>query len=184
MKHTLLLPVILTGLLIAGCSTPPKRVDTGTIKARTFSFIDGGASPASAGADGREQVHRVIQDAITQNLAGKGLSKVASGGDVIAAYLVILGNNANTESISTYFGHGRDDWELHEKAQKAYNNSKNPNHFEAGTLLIDIIDSKTFEVLRRAYVVRPLLHNPSAEARAAHIQEAVGEVLKDLRIAQ
>lgn len=184
MKHTFLLPVVLTGLLIAGCSTTPTRVDKGPVKARTFSFIKGGTSPASSLADSREQVHRVIQDAITQNLAGKGLSKMASGGDVIVAYLVIVGNNANTEAINTYFGYGRDDSALHDKAHKAYNRSKNPNYFEAGTLLIDIVDSKTHEVLERNYVVRPILRDPSAEVRAAHIQEAVGEALKDLRIAQ
>ena len=69
---------------------------------------------------GREQIHALIQDSISRNLAGKGLSKVASGGDVIVAYLVIVGNNASTEAISTYFGYGRDAAALHDKAQDAY----------------------------------------------------------------
>jgi len=43
----------------------------------------------------------MIHDAISRNLAGKGLNKVGSGGDVIVAYLVIVGNNAVTESINT-----------------------------------------------------------------------------------
>ena len=43
------------------------------------------------------------------------------------AYLVILGNNASTESINTYFGYGRDAEALHDKAQDAYTSSKNPN---------------------------------------------------------
>ena len=94
MKQTFLLPLILTGLLIAGCSSTPTRADKGPIKARTFSFINGGVPPAAEFADKREAIHKTIQDAITQNLAAKGVSKVASGGDVTVAYLVILGNNA------------------------------------------------------------------------------------------
>jgi hypothetical protein len=71
---------------------------------------------------------------------------------------------------------------LHDQAHEAYTGSKNPNPFEAGTLLVDIVDAKTYKLLKRAYVVRPLLRNPSAEVRAERIQEAVDAVLKDVRI--
>jgi hypothetical protein len=184
MKHTWLLSVVLTGLLVAGCSSTPTRVDKGPIKAQTFNFINGGVAPTAEFADKREAIHKTIQDAITHNLAGKGITKVASGGDVTVAYLVIVGNNASTESIRTYFGYGRDAAELHDKAHTAYTSSKNPNYFEAGTLLIDLVDAKTFEVVKRNYVVRPTLSNPTAEVRAAYIQAAVDEVLKDLRVAK
>lgn len=184
MKHTWLLSVVLTGLLLAGCSSTPTHVDKGPVKAQTFNFINGGVAPTAEFADKREAVHKTIQDAITQNLTGKGLRKVDSGGDVTVAYLVIVGNNASTESINTYFGYGGDAAALHDKAQDAYAGSKNPNYFEAGTLLIDIIDSKTFKVVKRNYAVRPVLSNPTAEVRAANIQSAVDEVLKDLRVAK
>ena len=178
----LLFSALLSGLLLAGCSTPT-RVDKGPIQARTFSFIDRGAAPKPDFADSREPVHRLIQDAITDNLAAKGVTKVASGGDITVAYLVIVGNNGSTEAINTYFGYGRDATELHEKAHKAYTASKNPNYFEAGTLLIDIVDSKSFKVLDRNYVTRQLLRNPTAEVRAANVKDAVNAVLKDVRIA-
>jgi hypothetical protein len=110
------------------------------------------------------------------------LNKVGSGGDVIVAYLVIVGNNAVTESINTYFGYGRNANELHDQAQEAYSHSQTPYYFEAGTLLVDIIDAKTYKLLKRAYVTRPLLRNPAAEVRAGNIQEAVDAVLKDVRI--
>jgi hypothetical protein len=109
---------------------------------------------------------------------------VASGGDVTVAYLVIVGNNATTEHINTYFGYGGDAAALSDKAHSAYTSSKNPNYFEAGTLLIDVVDAKTFKVLKRNYAVRPMLSNPTAEVRAENIQSAVNEILKDLRIAK
>jgi len=184
MKYSFFVTLSLATLLAAGCSSTPTRVDTGPIHAASFSFVAKSPGPAPDFADGREQIHAMIQDSISRNLAGKGLTKLASGGDVIVAYLVIVGNNASTEAIYAYFGYGRDYDALHDKAQGAYTSSKNPNYFQAGTLLIDIIDAKTFKLLKRSYVVRPMLRNPSAEVRSERIQEAVDAALKDMRIAR
>jgi hypothetical protein len=183
MKYSFLITLNLAAMLVAGYSSTPTKVDHGPIPAATFSFVAGGTQAAPAFTDSRQQIHAMIQESITRNLSSKGLNKLVAGGDVIVAYLVIIGNNASTEAIDTYFGYGRDSSALHDKAQNAYNKSKNPNYFEAGTLLIDIIDAKTFKLLKRAYVVRPLLRNPSAEVRTEKIQEAVDAVLKDVRIA-
>lgn len=180
MKHSLLLALSLVAIVLAGCSSTPLHVDTGAIHATTFSFVSRRGDASFA--DNREQIHQLIQDDITQNLAAKGLRKVDSGGDVIVAYLVVVGNSGMTESISTYFGYGRNVTALHDELHDAYAGSKNPNNFKAGTLLIDIVDAKTFELLRRDYVTRPVLSNPAAEVRAANIQEAVDATLKDVRI--
>ena len=183
MKYSFFLTLNLAALLVAGCSSTPTKVDTGPIHAASFSFIGEGASAVPDFADKREQVHVLIQDSISRDLEGKGLKKAASGGDVIVAYLVVIGNNASTEAIATYFGNGRNANALHDKAQKACTHSKHPNYFEAGTLLIDIIDARTGKLLKRTYVTRPVLNDPSADVRAANIQEAVAAALKDVRIA-
>jgi hypothetical protein len=184
MNKIWLLPVVLTGFLMAGCSSTPTRVDRGPVKAQTFNFINGGSPPSATFADKREEIHRMIQDAITQNLARKGVSRVAENSDVTVAYLVIVGNDVSVEAIDKYFGSSRDASPLQDKAQDAYAKSKNPNSFQAGTLLIDIIDSKNYKLLKRNYVVRPLLNKPTAEVRRSYIQEAVDEALKDLRVAK
>jgi len=181
MKHTLLLALGLATLLSAGCSTPTK-VDHGPIQASTFSFISTAGRPQPAYADQRAEVHKDIQAAITANLAAHGVSHVQNGGDVTVAYLIIAGNNATTTSINDYFGYGRDVAALDDIAHEKYTNNKNPNYFEAGTILIDILDSHSSKLLKRNYVTRPLLANPTDAARAAYIQEAVNEALQGLRI--
>jgi hypothetical protein len=180
MKYACSATLTLAALLLAGCSTPT-HVNK-TVSAATFSFVARSSGSAPAYADNREQMHAQIQGAISRNLAGKGLSQLPTGGDVTVAYLVVVGNNVTTTAINDYFGYGRDDAALSDKAHTAYTRNKNPNYFEAGTLLVDIIDAKTYKLLKRSYVVRPLLRNPSAEVRAERIQEAVDEVLKDVRI--
>ena len=181
MKPYTLLVVAAGVLTLAGCSSAPTKVDTGSIRASTFSFVDGGVKPRPTYSDNREAVHAMIQEAITKNLAARGVARVATGGDVTVAYLVILGNNVSTVSINDYFGYRDDAWALHEKAQAAYTGTKNPNSFEAGTLLIDIIESKGFKVVKRDYATRPILRNLPDDARAARIQEVVDEILRDVR---
>lgn len=182
MKRNSLLILAVAALAVAGCSSTPTKVDTGPIHARSFNFVDRGVKPVIASSDNRQVVHTMIQEAITKNLAAQGVTKVATGGDVTVAYLVIVGNNTTTETISTYFGYREDADALQDKAQIAYTQSKNPNYFEAGTLVIDIIDSKSFKLLKRGCATRPILRNLPDDAQAARIQEVVDEILRGLRI--
>ena len=164
-------------LLLAGCASTPGKVDTGTIRAATFNFVDGGVKQPPAYADNREAVHAMIQAAIKKNLAAHGVKRVPSGGDVTVAYLVILGDNVSTRWINDYFGYSDDAWPLHEKAHAAYTGTEKPDSFEAGTLLIDIIDNKRSKVRARNYVTRSLLRNVPENERAARIQDVVDAVL-------
>jgi hypothetical protein len=181
MKYSSSLALSLAVLCLAGCGTPTK-VNTGPVQGTTFSFINGGSKAAPGFIDTREQVHATIQQRITEDLAKKGVTKVPTGGDLIIAYMIIIGNNGSTEAINTYFGYGRDSAELHDKAQDAYSSAKNPNYFQAGTLLLDVLDGKTFKLLKRSYVTRPVLAEATKEVRVERLDEAVDAVLKDFEI--
>lgn len=177
-----LVPILAAcAIALAGCSSTPTKVDAGPIRARTFSFVNTSPKASPGYADDRQAVHGVIQEVIARNLTAKGVTRTATGGDVTVGYLLIVGNNASTASINDYFGYGSDAAALHDKAQKAYTGSKNPNYFEAGTLVIDVIDSKSFKLLKRNFATRQILRDLPADVRAARLQEAVDEVLRDLR---
>jgi uncharacterized lipoprotein YajG len=180
MRTNLLIGLAVAALVLAGCKTPT-RVDKGPIKASTFSFLRPGPLPEAAYAESRQQIHGLIQEAIANNLAAKGVRAVAAGGDVTVAYLIIVGNNVSTSEINDYFGYTPDALALGDKAQKAYTSNSQRNFFEAGTLLIDIVDSRTQKVLARNYATRPLLQNPPLDVRKARIQEVVNEVLSPVR---
>lgn len=169
-------------LLFTGCSSTPTKVDKGPIKANSFSFVNTAGRPQPAYADQRAEVIKLIQEAITANLARFNVPQVASGGDITVAYLVIAGNNASTSSINDYFGYGRDAAAISEIAHEKYTQNNNPNYFEAGTIVIDIIDSHSNKLLKRGYASRPLLANPTTEVRTARIQQAVEEAMQGLSI--
>ena len=176
--------VAAAALALAGCSSTPARVEGGTIRASTFSYVDTGQKPAPGYAENRAAIHSVIQGAISRSLASRGLNQVATGGEITVAYLIITGNNASTAMINDYFGYGDDATALQSKAHDAYTGSKNPNYFEAGTLVIDLIDSKTFKLLKRGYATRQILRDIPDDARAARIQEVTEEILRDVRVAR
>ena len=169
---------------VAACSPKVQtRVDAGPIRAHTFAFV-ARDTPAPRSPDDIEHVHAVIQEAIATNLEGKGLRRVEASPDVMVAYLVVIGDRTTTRAIDTYFGRGRLYGDLLNKAHEAYADADNPTNLEAGTLLIDVLDGRTAAVLWRNHVTRAVLQNPSPELRAAHIQDAVDEALRGLRVTQ
>ena len=181
MRLALSAAVAVAVIIVAGCSTPT-HVDSGPIKASTFSFLRPGRLPEAAFTENRQHVHALVQEAIANNLAAKGLQQVPEGGDITVAYLIVVGNNASTSAINDYFGYTPDAMALVDKAHKAYTDNDRRDYFEAGTLLIDLVDSKTQKVLARDYVTRQILQNPTAEAQKARLQEAVDEALQGVRI--
>jgi hypothetical protein len=170
-------------LMLTGCASTPTKVDTGTIHARTYNFVHRRQALEPGFTDERQPVHDKIQQAIATRLTAGGLTRVASAGDVTVGYMVIVGNNATTESITTYFAYGQDPTALHEKAHEGYTSNKNPNYFEAGTLLIDIIDNRTGKLLLRNYATRSVIRNITPEAQAERIQEVVDDILKSAKFA-
>jgi len=181
MKTSFLLAIGVAALVAAGCSSTPTRVNTGTIHARTFSFVNPAGRNQPGFAEQNAQLHQLVQAAIVADLSHRGLTSVSSGGDITVAYLIIAGNNATTTAINEYFGYGRDVSALTEKAHEKYTENKNPNYFEAGTLLIDLIDARTNKLLKRNYATRTLLTNPTAAKQAERIQEVVAEILEGTR---
>ena len=169
---------------LPACSSVKTQVDTGPIAARSFSFVNPGPKPFPTYADKRTEIHTLIQEAITKGLAAKGLSRVQSGGDVTVAYLVIVGNNVSTTSLDDYFGYDSDAAALVDKVHTEQAiKGENRGYFEAGTLVIDIINPKTSKLLKRASVRSSVLRDIPPEVRQARLQALVDKALSDLRIA-
>ena len=177
--------IVAGALALAGCSSVKTHVDTGPIHARRFSFINTGSRELPAYAENRKQAHEKVQEAIVKNLTAKGLTQVGQGGDITVAYLIIVGNNATTTSLDDYFGYTADTDALVNKVHKSESVKGNERgYFEAGTLVIDILDPKTSKLLKRATVQAQILRELPLDEREARLQGFVDQALSDLRIAQ
>jgi hypothetical protein len=177
--------IVVGALALAGCSSVKTKVDTGPIHASSFSFINTGSRDLPSYAEKQKQVHAMVQEAITKNLAAKGVKYVNQGGDIIVAYLIIAGNNATTTSLNEYFGYTPDATALVEKAhnEQAIKGGER-SYFEAGTLVIDILDASGTKVLKRSTVQAPILRGLTPDARQERIQGFVDQALSDLRVSQ
>jgi hypothetical protein len=173
----------LIAMALAGCSSPKVHVDKGQVKAHTFSFLNTGAATPSY-AETRKEAHEMIQQALTKNLAAKGVSYVPSGGDVTVAYLVVVGNNATTTSLNSYFGYTPDSQAIVEKVHAEQTESKNRGYFEEGTLVVDLVDPKTSKLLQRRSIQAQVLRDLPLEKRTARVQAIVDQALKDMPISQ
>jgi hypothetical protein len=167
-----------------GCSSVKFHVDNGPIKAHTFSFVRVG--PGQASSDQKiKAIHAAFQDAITRSLAAKGLSKQPTGGEVTVAYLIVGGNNVSTTSFNDYFGYSSDANALVDMIHKQQAvNDQSRNYFQAGTLIVDLVDPGTGKLLWRNSMERDILRNVTPEVRAERIQEVTDSVFQPLQVAQ
>jgi hypothetical protein len=179
-----LLSAIGLAVFVAGCSSVKSHVDEGRISARTFSFLNTASRQTPNYAEDSKQAHAMVQQAIINNLAGKGITNLPSGGDITVAYLIIVGNNISTTSLNEYFGYTEDSMAMVQEVHKKQTASQgNRGYFEAGTLVIDFLSPATSKVLQRRSIEAPILRNLPTEQRTERVQTIVNQALSDLPIA-
>ncbi len=175
---------LLLAALLAGCSSVKTHVNKGPVRARTFSFLNTGADRVPDYAETRKEAHALVQKALMTNLAARGLTYVPSGGDITVAYLIIVGNNGTTTSLNSYFGYTPDSDAFVEKVHSEQTTSGARGYFEAGTLVIDLLNPATSKLLQRRSVQAQILRNLPLEKRSARIQSLVDQALRDVPISQ
>lgn len=170
---------------LAACSSVKTQVNKGPVQARTFSFLDTGSRTTPSYAEDRKEAHALVQEAITRNLAAKGVAHVPSGGEVTVAYLIIVANNVTTTALNEYFGYTPDSEALLQKVHsEETTDNKSRGYFEAGTLVIDFLDPKTSKVLQRRSIQGQVLRNLPMENRTARVQTIVDQALADVRVSK
>jgi hypothetical protein len=170
--------------LLAGCASVKMKVDSGPIAARTFCFVPVGPRPATPLRANEEKAHILIQEAIINNLSARGLSHVAEGGDIVVAYLIIVGDGTITTCRDEYFGFESDASGLMDKVHARSLKQGGRNYTVAGTLVIDILNADTSKLLKRATIHSEILRDVAMEVRATRVQAAVDQALSDLKIIQ
>ena len=184
-KPAALFSCLLLAGLLAACSSVKTYVNKGPVKGRTFSFLDTGSRPAPGYAEARKEAHVMVQQALTKNLAAKGVSYVPSGGDITVAYLIVVGNNSSTTSLNRYFGYTPDSEAFLNKVHSEQTGNDNARgYFEAGTLVIDIVDPATSKLLQRRAIQGKVLRNLPTETRAGRVQAIVDQALQDVPLSQ
>ena len=120
----------------------------------------------------------MIQKSISRQFTSSGMTYGKGGADLVVAYLVIYQEPGMTARYGDYFGYGRDEDEISDRAHTvgALENER-PDFFRQAGVVIDVIDSRTNKLVYRNIARGDVVSNHSAATRAARIDSAVADAL-------
>ncbi|ADE54557.1 DUF4136 domain-containing protein [Coraliomargarita akajimensis] len=178
MKITRTLLTTLALSLIAGltaCSTidMPKGSSAGYSSYRLFKEVP--TESQTFANQGNSALLRVESE-IQRILQEGGLEQQAAEADLLVSYLIIVQSNAVSTTIDDYYAQSSS--EILAKAHKEVTVKNSfPADFQAGTLVIDIVDLKTEKLIYRNYASNEVIPGLSPEERKQRITQAVEKTL-------
>jgi hypothetical protein len=167
----------LVAVIACSCSSidTPKGSSDGYRSAR---FVQRSATTAPQGLEDSEAVNKMVQDAIASEFAKNGIPMNRADADLIIAYMLIRQDASSTTMNADHFGYGRDPAAILERAhEKGVVKNKSPELFEAGAVLIDVLDATSNELVFRNFAKRSVIEGASGAERQRRIQAAVTEAL-------
>ncbi len=168
-------------VILGGCSSidMPDGTSEGYTSAR---FFKAGGEIKPAFVDSDMDINAVIQPAIREEFEQHGIEVRETDGepaDLIIAYLLLSQSPSSTAAISTYFGYGRAA-EITDKAhQKGVLDRENLGLYRRGAIVIDLLDTRTNELVFRHIAVRDGSRNATPAQREENIRSAVREALAE-----
>jgi hypothetical protein len=179
MKYFPLAPLLIICAILCNCSTSVELPEGSSKGYRSARLVKAGAgAPASSELEDSVAVNRSVQAAITAEFERNGLSMGSANADLVVAHMLVRQDNAMTTMNSDYFGYGRDAMAIMDEAHKrGVLKSTRPDAFEAGAIVIDILDAKTNKLIFRNLAKRDLLQNADPATRRNRIHQAVAEAL-------
>ncbi|MFT4548981.1 MAG: hypothetical protein ACI8XO_000635 [Verrucomicrobiales bacterium] len=177
MKITQLLFASILAAFACSCSSidKPKGNSKGFQSAR---FVKTTSTTTPQGLEDTPAVNKIVQDAITSEFSKRGMTVGDAGADVIIAYMLIRQDTSATTMNPDHFGYGRDAEAILERAhERGTIENKSPDAFEAGAIVIDILDARSNELVFRNFAKRSVIEGISEEAREQRIASAVAEAM-------
>jgi hypothetical protein len=178
MKLTQILALSVTAALAVGCSSTikmPKGKAKGYNSAR---FVNSREQTIAQGIEDTPEVNKLVQDSIASALRKGGIRVGGGGEDLIIAYMLIHQSVSSTTMNDDHFGYGRDAGDILEQAhQKGVIENASPDYFEAGAVVVDLLDARTNALVFRNFAVRDTQQTPSPAGQKARIDNAVAEAI-------
>ena len=166
--------------LISGCESidMPQGTSAGY---RSAKLVKPDPTLGPVYADKDAVVHGMIQKSLAKEFRSAGFAVGQSDAELVVAYLPIIQDGTSTKSVSDYFGQGRNSGALLEEAHRrgVLEAEGRQDFYEAGTLVVDVIDARTGELVYRNFATRPVVPGTADAVRQARIDRVVAEALAD-----
>ena len=165
--------VALAGVVV-GCSSTRVHTDynprSDFRQLRTYMWVDQQPKSARHPAVNSPLVTERVQNAVDAQLVGRGFRRLTSGTpDFWVAYYVVATDKTEIITDDGAYGYyGR-----------YYSPSIYTLEFVEGTLVIDVINAETNELMWRGWATKALDDDPKPDAVEMYVRQAVEKILKE-----
>ncbi len=186
MKILYVIPVVIFLIFFAGCASVDTSSDyVNGVNFASFKTYDWVAGPQPLAGDARIDntlTDSRIRKAVDSALASKGFVKTASGNpDFLVAYQAAIQGKLDVTTVDIPYStpSGADIMRgNYHGSTLAYGGTETfVNQYEEGTLLIDMINPQTKELMWRGTGKATVLEKAKPEKREARIKEGVEKIL-------
>lgn len=167
------------GLLLACLACSGVRVTTDYdpsadfTKLRSYAWLDDRSGVQGDRADVTSLLDRRVRRSVDAELQRKGLSSVGrTEADVLVTYHLGVETKLDVNTIDTGYGYGRGAY------RGGISTHTTVTEYQEGTLLIDVIDPKSKQLVWRGSGQSRLRRSSTPEQREQRIDEAVAQILE------
>jgi hypothetical protein len=162
------------GLLVAGlggCSSLSYHSDydrqTDFSVYQSFTWIGGSYEPLEPGAGDSGFFEQLVRSAVEEELGGMGFTVRSQGeADMLIAYHASAKETIDSNPQDYGYAYGR--WAYSDVSVQAY---------REGTLIIDLIDAGTKELVWRGWATGTIQENLSSEERNKRVRDAIAKIM-------
>ncbi len=183
MKKVILFVAVTVAVLAIGCSSIKVRTDHDELVSfrdfRTYMWIAGVSGNRGNPAVDSPLTGRRIQNAVDGELIGRGYRRTDAGvPDFYITYSVTSLRRTDITSTGDPYSH------RYFSGYRAYRNhgvgvEAQTSHWIESTIVLDVIDAATGEVVWRGWATADLDTNPSPDRVSYYVERAVAKILKE-----
>ena len=183
MRKAILFVVVAGVVLAVGCSSIKVRTDYDELVSfrdfRTYAWIEHESESKGDPAVSSPLTGRRIQNAVDSELIRRGYRRTDTGSpDFYIAYRIVSSRRMDITSTGDPYGH---------RYYMGYRSSRyhgmgvdvQTNHWLESTIVLDVIDASTNEVVWRGWATSDLDANPSPDRVSYYVERAIEKILRE-----
>ena len=183
MRKTILFVGVTVVALLVGCGSIKVRSDFDEFVSfreyRTYSWTESQSESRGDPALNSPLTGRRVQNAVDSELIRRGYRRIDAGSpDFYIAYSVVSTRRTDITSTGDPYGH---------RYYMGYRSSRyhgmgvdvQTNHWIESTIVLDVIDASTNEVVWRGWATSDLDANPSPDRVSYYVERAVEKILDE-----
>lgn len=176
MKASHLTLSVFVVLSLAGCASTQVRTDydeqASFARLKTYDWIESNGEKKGMPGIHSALVEERIRSAVEYELAQMGYRRVVSGApDFRVAHYVIAEEKLAVTTFDRYYGYG---YSVH----RHYGHLSYAQEYVRGTLILDIIDAESNDLIWRGWATKALDQNPKPASVRMYVDKAVRKILR------